>query len=294
MLDLRMIYGDVDGVELYRFKGCKRFFGTAKGTLVYLREEDGTFTKTQYRYYDRCVPTYSNDFTSCVVDRNRITVYGHSFERHNNGREEIVTVDGVVCKAHPYNGWRGERELIENDKDFSALISKLPDTVDLNEFRDEPHEDKDETLFFVKYNGCVAIIGHHILYFDSVLPENADGSNIACQGRGFEELLMAIRDKLFFGGRDRTVGCIDKSSFVDILAIDKAYCFTEMEKIVNASPSNLNFSDLTRRLGLGRDTTYKLNKRLKSDPDDKKSQEKLSMYKMCYGYMKATLTYFDK
>lgn len=294
MLDTSRIIGKVLGENLYRFEGCKRYCGSTKDPNVYLENDDGSFEKTDYLYFDRIRTTYAKEFTRGVLDKKLITIKGHYMERIYENNKRILTIDGEKYEIYPFNGWIGEAEYINNDNGFRHFMDRhVPNTISLEPYKDTREDDNDESVFFVKFNNYVAVMTPEDVIYEKEFKEGSTTEEERAYAmEHIYPALEIIRLRYLVGGTDRGQGYVDKTSFVNIKEKDSALCFNEIEAVVSTNTNLVNMSELGRRLGLAKDTAQNVKARLKKKPEDSKSLQKMFFYKVSFGYMKATLSHF--
>lgn len=297
MLDMSKIIGEVDGTSLYRFEGCKRYCGSSIISTVFIQDDNGEFKKTEFLFFDRIRTTYSNDYFTSVISTRLMSIKGHAMERLvTEGGGYASFVDGIPYELYPFNGWAGEEDLIMADDAFKYFIDRhTPNLFDLAEYRDKRSDDNDESTSFVKFRGYIGIISPDFIFYEKAFARN--DVKITEEERQFERdfilpALDALRERRLVGQNDRRFGYVDKTSFVNIKEKDSALCFEDMEKSINLDTGLLNLSKLGRRLGLAKDTVCNVHTRIKKEPEDQKSLQKMFFYKVSYGYMYATLKYF--
>ncbi len=298
MLDITKIIGEVDGTSLYRFEGCKRYCGSTIIPTVFVEDDSGEFTKTEFLFFDRIRTSHASDYVAGVISTRLMSIKGHAIERFPTANGSHASfIDSIPYELHPFNGWAGDEELIMADNAFSYFIDRhTPNLFDLAEYRDKRSDDNDESTSFVKFRGYIGVMSPDFIFYEKAFAH--DDIPITEEERQFERdfifpALEVLRERRLVGGNDRRFGYVDKTSFVDIKEKDRALCFEDMEKLINLDNGSLNLSKLGRRLGLAKDTVCNVHTRIKKEPEDQKSLQKMFFYKVSYGYMEATLNRFS-
>lgn len=284
MLDLTKSVGSVNGQTVYMFQDCSRYCTAPNIGEVYVLDDDGsTFVSTPYVYFDGIRATHTMEVMSgAVLNKTKFSINGNYFTRRYEMGRPVDMINGVPYTITSLDGATADHERLKTDGDFQRFLGRYSNRERLELYLKAQRlsGSREETAFYIKYKQYFAIFYADWSELTYLGDEQEFGVEVAsAEDRSAIESIYVRRKELY----------VDRTSLVDIVKEDQAFCFNEIVQTLYADVKDINYSDIGKRLNLAKDTIYIARDKAMESPDNPKATGKLFIYKAAYGFLKATL-----